>query len=86
MPYKRMKPRFELFNIHNNLPKIVRMTVKLSLGAFSGITLAEVYELCYRYNIKIIKCECLGGFLNKSYRMEIEGREDEIAKMQRVIG
>jgi hypothetical protein len=62
-----------------------RISTTFSIGAFSGITINDLYSVCRRYNVEVISCNKIGGLLVKTYHVTLEGRDLDIAKVAGVF-
>jgi hypothetical protein len=62
-----------------------RISTTLTIGAFSGVTIEDLYTVCRRYDVEVINCNKLGGLLVKSYHVTLEGRDLDIAKVATVF-
>ena len=78
-----MKPaiKYDTYYTQYNPDEMVKGTLKLSLGFFTGITINTIIELCDGFNIAILSREKLGGVIVKDYRVKIKGKRKDIRNL-----
>ena len=82
MPHKHIQSRVK---VPLPVTSKVRTYVKLSIHILSRYSLAEVYYMCHRRNIKVLSYVSLGGFISKKYLLHIEGYRSDITKLNRLL-
>jgi hypothetical protein len=50
----------------------------LNVGALSGRSVDDFYRICRRYNVEVLSCTKIGGFLVKKYHVTIRGNAQDI--------
>lgn len=61
--------------------EVIKGTLRLHIGLFTGVTLGYFYDICRQFNVAVLSSEKLGGFIVKDYRIELRGKRRDIKRL-----
>jgi len=53
----------------------------VNVGKYTGNQLEDLESLCKEYNVSIVDVKKLGGIINKTYQVTLEGSDLNLAKV-----
>ena len=73
----------DMMRTHGGDNKIT-LTTTLNIGALAG-SISEFYSICRMYNVEVVSCNSLGGFLVKSYHVTLKGSQKNIRRVSAAL-